>query len=234
MDQFVLAATQTLIEFIRNRGENGKIIKYLELDRLIFAFSKSTIWPKGFGFDSARGVLRIVLNRMLLEPKQRLALFKPAGLTLDAIQLLKSEYDLWSANQYILENIFTDETREYSTQAIIDGLKAAKQTEGTKELIEAFSTPVPLSIRQNGLLEIKNGGSLYLLKSASMMNLARIFSRTIIRSYAMDIKRIQSMIGVNVDEVDLLYKEIKPVLEQLDLVNPDNLNFARNRFFEAN
>jgi len=235
LDKFSRRFNGLLKELVTSKSRGGlQSVTYIELERLLTALYNSGYWVKGLKIETAKSLLHLVFDRLLLAPEKRLANEKPNGLSLHALSTLEIEYNLWSANQHLLEVLYQAPERELSTEVILDSLKKAEQTEGTRELIQIFTSPLSLSLRVKGRVEIKNEPSLYYLESASMMNLARVFSRAILRSYAMDINRIRSLTGVDIKEVDVLFAQVRPLIVELGLIEPDNVSFARNRFFESN
>jgi hypothetical protein len=71
-------------------------------------------------------------------------------------------------------------------------------------------------------------------ENLSGLNRARFLSRSLLRSFGMDLKRIQSYSGLNQAEVSDAIELIKPLLQEFGFSNQISPQFVTSRFFEAN
>ncbi len=107
-----------------------------------------------------------------------------------------------------------------------------------KEMKAAFSSPVPLTA-QDGLLKILDDSpQTYSYSDMQTSNLVRVAARLTTLSYATTLYRVQLMDQLESQltllEMQTAFDQIKSILYEKDLVNPEIVDFMGKRFQDAN
>jgi hypothetical protein len=107
-----------------------------------------------------------------------------------------------------------------------------------KEMNAAFSGPVPLTA-QKGYLKILDANSdVYNYADVQMSNIVRVAARLITLSYATSLDNVKKMDSLDsqltLDELRFGFDQLKSVLYEKDIVNPETIDFIGKRFQDAN
>jgi hypothetical protein len=238
LERFVKNSISIVSEIVERKPkpftDKLRVIGYSDIDDLIDALSVSGVLPQGLKPATVKSTLRVALNKVLLSPADRLSGFLPGGLTVKASETLMTEFNVWAANQRLMEVLYQG-VEGLSKEQILAGLQNANpDAAGIAEMKEVFASNTPLSMDDGERLFFRKTPENYKFNSVSAMNLSRLLARLIIRSYAMEKERIDNFTGVLESEVDTLYADWRAFIVEIGLVEPNNDAFAKNRYFEAN
>lgn len=211
----------------------GKIT-YAEMEKLLLELRQAKLFPEDLGDESLRLLLRTVFERLLLEPELRLAGQTADGLSVKALNAFSESFAKWVEGQLLLQRIYEDSEQALLPQTLLQRLRASPESSSRAELVQAFESPQSRAVDANDRLYIATQGLSYTLRSASVVNSARIGSRFLIRAYSEDLKRIEDGTGVLKSEAETFFQGIRPVLISMDFITPSNTTFGNNRFLEAN
>ncbi len=213
-------------------------ISLIELNRVWDAAIKAEFLPAKVSLQTLDATTKIVLQKALLSPEDRLAGNIPDGLTKVATKTLTSEFAIWLKNEEFLDDIVyagVPANTGKSAADILSDLSSAQQgVTGYQELQMIFTSPLALSFDSMGRIAFSKPSKNYLRKTADMMNLIRAAVRLATRAYGTDLARIRNYDGLTLDETNALYTDVKPLVNELNLIHPDNKEFATSRFRDAN
>jgi hypothetical protein len=217
-----------------------------ELNTLLMHLVRMGILPKNLTVDSMDGLLQALLNNILNRTDSRLAGKVPNSLTLNSIEVARTELQVWLDMEIFIAELFQDKlvakdglSNKALLEAINDKIKDVQSGEYLRaaliELRLTAQSEVPMTIDSQGLLIITNKKTQYFDQvSLRQLNLNRMASRLAIRSFAGDIKRIQNYNGLTLAEVDGAFQKVRKFVVQIGAVDGKSLTFASARFREAN
>jgi hypothetical protein len=236
VDRFVVGTLGLLDKVIQRKPANPmSIISFVELDRVLESATRAQLLPKEVTVGTLKQVMRVIFQKMLIAPERRLMPTPPQGIGLDSTRYIRQEYGLWSGNQVHIQNLFVNnEDDGLSKDDLQTRLAGLPENDGVKEMKMMLDTPVVLSFDPLDRVFLFKIQPNYNRKSMNYANLARALVRLIIRSYAMDLARIRDYSGVSEEEVVRLFAEVKPLVVELGLMHPNEENFPKSRFRDAN
>lgn len=218
----------------------------VELNKIVKHLIRLELLPGAINEASADRLIRVVLNNMLVAPDVRLSGKTPDALTLTSVEVGRQEMQIWLDTELMFAQMaqgwqpdegmkgkdllaaLKKEQKDLSAHAL--PLKAA-----LAELIISVDSPVPMTTDSRGFVIISNKfEQLYTFKSLRDLNRNRAVARLLIRSFANDLKRIDSYQGATLPEVEWAFNELKPIFVEMGLLDPKNNSFASSRFREAN
>jgi hypothetical protein len=200
---------------------------------------------KKINIQSLTTIVKLVLNNVLVSPEDRLGGYVPNAITMHSVELLRDELQIWIDT----EIFFAQLTRKYQSNQGLRPRDFADAVEkgrthpdsstalrtGLRELGPVVQTPAPLTVDAQGRMYISRElQQVYNQQSMSQLNLNRALARLMIRSFAGDLSRIKSNAGVTVEEVNAVFKTVKPFFVDIGLLEPDNDTFGDARFRDAN
>lgn len=204
------------------------------------------ILPETFKQEALEDLIDVILNNVLVRPENRLAGKKPNALTLDSIEVMREEIQLWVNGELFIANISRNlkEDKGYSPEEVLKLLEKFRKEQTSNEsmktvlaeLERSVKSPFPMTVDSQGRLVITTAFEKlsYDSKSLRQLNLNRAISRLLIRSFVNDEKRIRTYDGMNVQELNDGFVKIKPIFVELGLLEASNMTFASSRFREAN
>jgi hypothetical protein len=217
-----------------------------ELNILLMHLVRMGVLPKNITVDSMDELLQAVLNNILNRPENRLAGKNPNSLTLNSIEVARSELQVWLDMEIFIAELFQNTVFAkdgLSSKALLTAINdRLKETDSADYLRAALielrltaESEVPMTIDPKGLLIITNKKTQYYDQiSLRQLNLSRMVSRLAIRSFATDMKRIQNYTGVTLPEVEGAFKKVRKFVVQIGAVDEKSTTFASSRFREAN
>lgn len=213
----------------------GNVISFEELDRLSAALIKSKVLPDLMTEKTLQQSLKILCEKILMAPEERLLGQKVGGFGLRSTQILKTEVSYWIDVQKFLEIEYSGlkSTEGRSQSDILADIEKLVATVPLLESKMVFSGPISLGYDSAGRILLTEMGLPYTKKAATMFNLVRAGSRILIRSFAGDLNRVVGYLGLTEKEVDSLYLELRPLLSELKFVHPKNDHFGLSRFRDA-
>lgn len=217
-----------------------------ELNTLVMHLVRMGILPKKLTVDSVDGLLQVLLNNVLNTPENRLAGKIPNSLTLNSVEVARSELQVWLDTEIFIAEIFNNTVFAkdgLSNKDLLETINSRLKDLGPadplypalQELRLTAQSDVPMTVDPQGLLIITNKKTQYFDQiSLRQLNLSRLVSRMAIRSFAGDLKRIQSYQGVKLPEVEAAFQKVRKFVVQIGAVDAKNETFASARFREAN
>lgn len=193
--------------------------------------------------DTSEKVVELVLNRVLVTPKDRLLNHvKSSAFGLKSLQVLEEELNNWLDVEVFLRKLVPGQSQvSYAglKENIVFKLKEKKlsvsMSTGLTEVQRNLLTNFPMTYDRKGQLIIdQKNPYTFDARGMSYLNLTRMLSRLILRSAGEDLQRIENYVGVNQAEATNLFHPIKNVLEDLGLVKSIKPTFINSRFIEAN
>ncbi len=219
-------------------------ISLVEISRLCAALLRADIVPQKISQNSLDQISKILVQKILITPEDRLSAAAdsgahplPEGLSKASTKVLRAEFALWLENQKLLDGYYrkVSASEGKSGPALLEDLEnTTPKTVGSQELQMIYSSPLPLSFDSMGRWFLASPPKNYLRKTSDLINIVRTAVRVVIRSYAGEMARIQNYQGVTLDEAQALYSDVKPVLVDIGMIHPSNKDFAENRFRDAN
>jgi len=184
------------------------------------------------GLDS---LFKSLWNNILNTPENRLAKKTQPGFNSEALTVLQTEVSYFVENQIIIGELFATQN-EYAKDLLVAELLKKTRGAGLQELHRAVSANGLMNFNTEAYLKIltPNNGR-YHLEDLNKANISRALSRVIIRSYASDLDRVNKLTGVTLEEVQFGFDQLKDMIFNLELVDPDkSTSFVASRFRESN
>lgn len=227
------------------QAKDGHKISRNELSVLAKDLIDLKMLPTGIDQKAADQLIKVVLNNVLVEPKQRIAGVAPNALNFDSIEVLRHELQVWLDTEYLIvktsekwvpeEGFPAKDLLLFISQTQKNETSSKWLIEGLNELALSVNSPVPLTVDGEGRFIISNKSEqLYTQKSLRQLNLDRALSRLAIRSFVNNLDRINSYAGATQQEVRDAFVELKVVFVQMGLLSEKNNTFGDSRFRDAN
>ncbi len=186
---------------------------------------------KSASLDAA---LNALWSHWLNTPESRLAGEAQLGFNSVVLGRLATEMNIWLNNQKSITAAF-DNKVELTKEELLKIIVPSDNSSSFEEFKKVLAAPGLMNFNDKGYLKIlSNTNGAYRARDLSYSNLARMLSRLIIRSYAGDIKRVNDLTGITLDEVQITFSHLKNILFDLGLVDPESTTFIDSRFREAN
>lgn len=220
-----------------SRVELGKLVKHMIRLELI---------PKAINEQSADQLVKVVLNNILTPPEVRIAGHQPDALTLTSVEVARQEMQIWLDAELMFAQMADGWKADdgISGKDLLDALKSTSRSldasngpllAAMKELLLSVDSPVPMTTNHKGFVIISNKfEQLYTHKSLRDLNRNRAVARLLIRSFATDMKRIETYQGATLPEVEGGFNSLRSIFVEMGLLDPKNVSFASSRFLEAN
>lgn len=189
-------------------------------------------------------VLKALWSHILINPDRRISGQILPGLNQEALNNLYMYVKLLFDGNRLGSEIFKSNANPTQTQLVSTIHEIMNKTidpyelQILKEMDAAFSGPVPLTT-QNGLLRILDVNSdSYSYADMQMSNIVRVVARLLTFSYASSLDTISQMdqmqSQLTLDELRFAFDQLKPVIYEKDIVNPEVIDFMGKRFQDAN
>lgn len=226
-----------IINGLISRKQAGAI-SFIEINNLWGAILKTDVLPKKVTRGTLENLTKVVLQKMLVPYKDRLAGVVPSGLSKVTTDYIMSEFLLWRANQKFLDIVYTgipSHVGKPGSEILRDlGNAAPTPANELAELKMIYDAPMTMSFDEVGRLHMAQPPKDYLRKTSNMINLLRTVVKVAIGAYAMEAARIESYQGVTLKEAQTLYADVKPLVVELEFIHPKNVKFPEDRFRDAN
>lgn len=235
-DQFIAVGANFL------QVKKTHVLTSIEIKRLIDRVVPLEILPESLDAGTLRGLVSVVVNRLLVSPDMRIAGRLPQVINRNSLDLAQLEIKNWIQLEQFTASLFPkgDETYTNSQVKSLYGQKykqkglTAVANAGLKEMVMALDTAIPIALDSKERLIIENRDRVYNRASLAQVNLDRMIVRLFFRSYANDLSRLRNYAGITLSEAQTAYRELKPVAVKLGLIDEGNTTFAASRFREAN
>lgn len=230
----VLALIHDLLNFKESHVFTTGELSSLVLTAQELKYINSKPEQKKFTQKGLDSLLNALWQNILNKPEDRMAKKVLPGFNSNALQIVTVELNYWLENQIIIAEIF-EKKHEYTKKDLLEELFKVARTVNSEELFKLVSANGLMNFDENGYLKIlTETNGLYHIKDLNSTNLTRTFSRVFIRSYANDLKRVNELSGVTLDEAQFAFDQLKEFIFNLELVEPSNVTFIASRFREAN
>ncbi|MFZ3231600.1 MAG: hypothetical protein WA160_15435 [Pseudobdellovibrio sp.] len=191
--------------------------------------------------ESADLLLQGLWKNLLLSPNLRLAGKVLPGFNTEALSQISLNVVETVRAQKALAKIFQKNRILTQTDLKAELLQVSQQPNAVDygsaitELIQIVGTKVPLNFDENGFLKILSADvGNYNFNDMFRSNLARAFSRWIIRAYANDETRVDQVVGLTLAEANVAFGQFRAVAVDFDAIDENNISFISARFLEAN
>lgn len=204
-----------------------------EINQLIDALYSANLLFDSLSPETFKSIVPVAISRFLTPPAQRLAGRKETSLGPVGLETFMTEFRAFIQAQTKLNDLYQQKTAWTHLE-----LRTSFQsgTGGAEEMLRILQSPNSYSFDIKGRMHIEAGIEIpYDRPSALKLNIARTLTRVFIKGYAKEISRANGSVSLTKDEVLIdAFTELRPVLTQAELIEPDNDRFAKNRFLEAN
>jgi hypothetical protein len=234
LNQFVVD-TRSLVDFVINKKQ-AKVITFSEIDRIIVDLINAKVLPSTIKQEAYSDVAKLILRKILITPEDRLNAKIPRGLTLKATKNFMDEFLLWVQMQIHFDRLYKKlppGNTLLSGQQILESLYPSTKKVPFYENYVIYDSPLSRAFDSGGRLVISPRETMYSKASTDILGFVRVIIRLAQRAYSQDLKRIYNYQGLSLVEAQQIYKDVKPILVSLDLVDPSNETFADSRFRET-
>lgn len=233
LDQWVHDLIVTLQNVLAVRGAGSPGVTIDELNSLVDGLT-----PTGFLGDvltpsGIKALIPVLIKRLLTPPGNRLSGKVETTFSLVSIGAFRTEFETFMTVQKKLDTLINVQPT-FTHAQLASAFASPVGVE--EEFARITRSPASYAIDDLGRMFINMSGEIpYSAEGLARMNLVRSFVRAGMRAYAMDASRTQSLSHLTKIEVIVdLWNEMRPFLVQAELIEADNLTFAKNRFIEAN
>lgn len=238
VDRFARESLKFIDDLIERKPANPvKSIQFTELDSLFKALVQGKVLPGNISLETLQKLVRVIFQKMLIDPEKRLMGLPPNGITKDATTVLRGEFEVWFENQNLIALLYRDLPADAgkTKEEWLSDLERLTETPGITELKLLFKTRLPLTLdsKDRVILDSKKV-PVYNRTTANYDNLIRALVRLVIRSYAMDLSRVRTYKGITEEEANALFHDVKSLVVELEILDPGNDAFASSRFRDAN
>lgn len=185
-------------------------------------------------------LLTTLWKNVLISPERRLSGESLKGFNAHALSNIMGEIRLFIQNgsnlAYILQgdnslsqNELVKRLKDAYLEAKDPYRKAALEMQ-----IKAYAGSVPHIFNQQGFLEIFAARENYKPNDMLMSSVAATISRILIRSFSKDLARVKNLLGVTLAEAQSAFDQVRPLLVNMEILDPANTTFMASRYREAN
>ncbi|MGE5085338.1 MAG: hypothetical protein ACM3MG_03500 [Bacillota bacterium] len=225
-----------------------KRVHQLSLDEMSVIMRRlleADLLPEGMTMSSLKNVLKLLVNNIMVSPEDRLSGSVPNAINKKSVEVVRRELQVWLDMEMFVAKLSRNwrEKEGLRPRDMMDVIEKAQDSsssssylkEGLKEMMFSLKTPSPLTIDGEGRLYISRRlQQVYDHDSLSQLNLDRAVARLLLRSFAGDLSRIRSYAGVTLDEVNFVFNQVRPLVLEMKLLDPENKTFGEARFRDAN
>lgn len=216
-----------------SRGRGVELaVDVSELNSAIRTMDKADLWFEALPASSVESLLPVIIRRVLTPPTQRAQGLMETSLGPVGLKNLMLEVRLFFAVQKKMDGLLN--ALPSVSHGKLQAAFAQNNTLGDKEVFRLISSSVPLALDNDGRLYLTLGSEIdYSPQSLNKLNLIRAGVRVIIRGYG-DAASANKLHGIDRGEFERAFKDFKPALVDLGLIDADNVTFAGSRFIEGN
>lgn len=206
---------------------------------------EADLLPDGITMSSIKNVFKLLVNNMMVSPEDRLGGSMPNAITRKSVEVVRRELQVWLDTEMFVAKLSRDWRSKEGLRPrdMVDAVEKAQDNssssaylkEGLKELMFSLRTPSPLTIDSAGRLYISRRlAQVYDRESLSQLNLDRALARLLLRSFTGDLNRVRNYAGVTLDEVNFVFNQVRPLVVEMKVLEPDNKAFGDSRFRDSN
>lgn len=222
--------------------KSSHVLTTTELVNAILAAQNANMLKTKLQEESLTLAFNALWSNILNKPEDRLS-GRPSllGFNDSALANLTTEIVYWVENQktilgmYEARPEFNKEELSQMLQARIDGAKSAVSKASALELRRVVVANGFMNYNAKGYLKVLTDDvNRYIMRDLITANITKTLARVLVRSYAGDIERVNSLMGVTLAEIQGGFDNLKRVAYDLELLDPSNPAFISGRFLEAN
>lgn len=212
----------------RGRGET-KGISQAEILDVVKTLKKANIWPEAIPTAAIEKLLPVVVTRILTTPEARLRDQIEKGWSPLGEKALLQEIHLFFEAQETFDQLLARGSAigHSELQKAVSG-----KQQSSRELARMLSSSLPLALDPEGRLNLSRGNSVYTEDALFRLNIVRAGLRVIIRGYG-DAGTAQKLEGIDEDAFKVFFRDLKPTLVEMGLIEAKNTTFASSRFLEG-
>ncbi len=222
--------------------------KHIEFDEswdVLVALRDLKVIPQGLKKESYKKLFLVISQNLLTSRSQRLEGSSSEVIDVSGLEYFKSEYlDQW----YFLEDkyhylyleknkILKDDILKYLMDASTQ-IRTYQKVPLKRSVHEMYTI---LNIKTNlsydpasHIIITGKKEDVYDYSSLNILNSMRMVSKWVINSFSMSQEPFEILKGISQSEVQVLYDQVKDFFVDLEMLRPNDLKFANNRFVEGN
>jgi hypothetical protein len=224
------------------KRQPGQVITEEKMKNLLRSLGSKRVqraFGENFSLDSVELFLEPLFARLL----GRAGSYRPIGLYLDTVLILKKDFQVWLSRQRSLESLFKGRQNQAISYSTFE--KETKKGKGVKEIEWLWDNELSafLKIRNKigpifldnfsvdlSRLDFKSSFSFFELTQLNWMQLG---IRQLFQGYIEDPKRLKTLSGLTQDEMQRLYADIRGVCIERGVCDPESDESGAARFVEA-
>jgi hypothetical protein len=228
--------TLQFVDSVLDRKELNGTVALADLSRLWGAVIKAQILPKKVTVASLDLVTAAAINKIFISPALRTSGNASMALAKETIKEIRREFEIWYQVQSWLDSQYSGKAPGIgiSRDDMNAAVKEAQQTQGLRELAVLVKTPEALSLDSRNRLHLGPTPLDFSRKAMNLFNVARTSVRLAMKGYAADRLRAENLSGLTMPEAENLFLDFRPLVVELDLIDPKDDKFALDRFRDAN
>ena len=225
-----------------------KKVHQLSLDEISVItrrLKEADLLPDGMTMSSLKNVFKLLVNNIMVSPEDRLNGLVPNAITKKSVEVVRRELQVWldtemfvaklSRNWGDKEGLRPGDMMNAVAKAQGSSNSSSYLQEGLKEMMFSLRTPSPLTIDSAGRLYISRRlQQVYDHDSLSQLNLDRAIARILLRSFTGDLNRVKNYAGVTLNEVNFVFNQVRPLVIDMKILEPENTTFGESRFRDSN
>lgn len=198
------------------------VIPMAELKSLIASLDQAKVLPLKIRASSVEASLPALLHRLLRSPEDRLSGVKPEGLDQKTMAYLRLQWAGWKTAQDFANLMAIGKNPDPGDDSI------------KLEMKRVLAGPWPLVKDPKGRLVFKNVADMaWDQKSLTQMNWSRALLRLFVLGYAEERERADQLRGLNIDELDLLATDVRPIGVDMGIFKEGDDSLAERIHLEA-
>lgn len=237
------------------RSQPAQVVSFAQLDQLVESFYTRQAIAFKFRAESLNKSIRALVQKVLLQPHERLTQPTVQGLSLSSTAFLRQEFFLYSESRRFLDLLFQNWNSDLVNKAQLlpaylqqlQSMGDSVNLLGVRELYAVLNSPMTLLQDQDrSIVFDRISMQFYNRFSVDQFNAYRLISRWMIRSYATDLRRAQDMSGIieqvpdesgrkkTLQEATAILNDYRDLLVDLEVIEKSNTGFGAARYIEAN
>ncbi len=213
----------------------NQVLTKKELQRLLSALSVVSILPTNFPVGEVQALIQKMIPQ-LIPPEKRLLKLINTELSLLNLDFLEAEFRGWMEAQKFWSKQYAKVPAGSGVWSA-DLLRSLASVKGMNEHRVLLQQPRAFQLENRGRTYFGRQEIPITYQAISRLNLMRGLVRLAIRSYAMDLKRLDVLKpgnGLLLSEVNTLFWHLQPLLVSLGVLDKNSTTFPESRFLEAN
>lgn len=208
---------------------DDKKFSHLEIQGLLASLPETDILPDDFEADSILATWKIFVDKIVAD-----GIPNSDGFTHQHLTNVLKEYDQWFSLQNDINNIFANPVSLPSCAAPLLNFES---NHGGYEEMKRITDCAPWAVKQDEEYRLHLNYNIFNhipeRFPVSNINWQRVFVRLLIKAYASDSHRAERRTGLTQNELGKVYRDLKPLLVAIDLVDKDDQDYYKEIFRDA-